>query len=681
VVRTLVRRLVTRRRLLEWETAAESELSVRKRTPVDIYLDWMPALALALGALVFFTGRRAFFAALPILLLWACSKWISMWLNLPSRALRSETSDKDELFLSGTVLRTWRYFAEFSTEEHNWLIPDNVQEEPAAVAGRMSPTNLGFLLNARQVACEFGFLTVPEFAEQTLRTLATMTKLPQSRGHLLNWYDTRTLEPLRPRFVSSVDSGNLVASLWTLQQGCLDLLQRPLLEKQLAQGLADHLRILVDQHAFPQKRFRTFLEQIRKRSWLQRLLAPSEEGLLESDLETKNPKYESHIHWFATESLSRVRNLRKAVQVYVPWMLPEFVPLWKDATLDFKFDSQSLTIERLPEVVDRLTARLQFALDHANGSGDRKALYQRLQAMLPDARSRALGLIEDLKQIAGTAGKFADEMDFRFLLDSRRKLLSLGFEVESGKHASACYDLLASEARIAVFVAIAKEDIPQDVWFLLGRSHTREHGFPVLLSWTGTMFEYLMPVLWMRTYPNTLLDNSRIAAVRLQQIYGAENGVPWGISESAYAKRDEAGIYQYQAFGLPDISLHQGDASALVISPYSTFLALHVDPSAALRNLRRMESDGWLGSYGFYEAADYSTTASRRSWRHRHELVRCWMAHHQGMSLIALANFLHDGVVQRWFHGDLRVQATELLLHEKPATNVKSLRQLYGAAA
>jgi cyclic beta-1,2-glucan synthetase len=681
VVRTLVRRLVTRQRLLEWETAAESELSVRKRTPVDIYLDWMPALALALGILVFFTARRAFFSALPILLLWAFSKWISMWLNLPSRALRSETPEKDELFLSATALRTWRYFAEFSTEEHHWLIPDNVQVEPAVVAGRMSPTNLGFLLNARQVACEFGFLTVPEFAEQTLRTLATVAKLSRSHGHLLNWYDTRTLEPLRPQFVSSVDSGNLVASLWTLRQGCLDLLQRPLLEKQLAEGLADHLRILVDGHAFPQKRFRTFLEQIKKKSWLQRLLAPSEEGLLESDLETKNPKYEADVHWFATESLSRVRNLRKAVQVYVPWMLPDFVPLWKDATLNFKFDAQSMTIQRLPEVVDQLAARLQFALDHANGSGESKTLYQRLQAMLRDARSRALALIEDLEQIADTAGKFADEMDFRFLLDPRRKLLSLGFEVEAGKHASACYDLLASEARIAVFVAIAKEDIPQDVWFLLGRSHTREHGLPILLSWTGTMFEYLMPVLWMRTYPNTLLDNSRIAAVRLQQIYGGQKSVPWGISESAYAKRDDSGNYQYQAFGLPDISLHQGEPGCLVISPYSTFLALHVDPTAALRNLRRMEGEEWLGPYGFYESADYSTTSGRRSWRHRHELVRCWMAHHQGMSLIALANFLHDGVVQRWFHADRRVQATELLLHEKPATNVKSLRQLYGAAA
>jgi cyclic beta-1,2-glucan synthetase len=678
VVRTLVRRLVTRRRLLEWETAAETELSSRKRTPVDTYLDWMPALALGLGVLVFFARHRAFYAALPILLLWGCSKWISMWLNLPSRPNQNETSDKDELFLSSVGLRTWRYFAEFSTAEHNWLIPDNVQQEPAAIAARISPTNLGFLLNARQVACEFGFLTVPEFAEQSLRTLATVAKLPRSHGHLLNWYDTRTLQPLKPRFVSAVDSGNLVASLWTLQQGCLDLLHRPLLERQLAEGLADHLRILVDRDAFPQKRLRIFQSQMKKKSWLPRLLAPSEEGLLEIDSAKVEPKHEAEVRWFAVESLSRLRNLRKAVQVYVPWMLPEFVPLWNDSTLNFKFDSQSLTIARLPEIVDALSSRLQFAVDHANGSGERKALYQRLQAMLPEARSRAVGLIKDLKQVASQAGTFADNMDFRFLLDPRRKLLSLGLDLETGKLPSACYDLLASEARIAVFSAIAKEDIPQDVWFLLGRSHTREHGLPVLLSWTGTMFEYLMPVLWMRTYPNTLLDNSRIAAVRLQQIYASEKGVPWGISESAYAKRDEAGNYQYQAFGLPHISLRTGEPEALVISPYSTFLALTVDPTGAMRNLRRMAADDWLGAYGFYEAADYFSS-NRRSWRHRHEIVRCWMAHHQGMSLLAMANFLHDGVVQRWFHNERRVQATELLLHEKPAANVR--REFDGAAA
>ena len=316
---------------------------------------------------------------------------------------------------------------------------------------------------------------------------------------------------------------------------------------------------------------------MKKKNWLPRLLAPSEEGLLEIDSADVGPKHEAEVRWFAAEALSRLRHLRKAVQVYAPWMLPEFIPLWNDSTLEFKFDSQSLTLERLPEVVDTLTSRLQFAIEHANGSGERKALYQQLQAVLPEARSRALELIRDLKQIAAASAKLANDMDFRFMLNPRRKLLSLGFDVESGKLPTACYDLLASEARIAVFAAIAKEDIPQDVWFLLGRSHTREHGLPVLLSWTGTMFEYLMPGLWMRTYPNTLLDNARTAAVRLQQIYAGEKGVPWGISESAYAKRDEGGIYQYQAFGLPRLALRNEESESLVISPYSTFLALQVD--------------------------------------------------------------------------------------------------------
>ncbi len=675
VVRTLVRRMVTRRRLLEWETAAETELSKTRRTPVDLYLDWLPVLALALGLLVFFAGRRAFFAALPILLLWGCSKWISMWLNLPPRSTRNESSEKDELFLSRVALRTWRYFAEYSTKEHNWLIPDNVQEQPPAIAARVSPTNLGLLLNARQVACEFGFLTVPEFAEQTLRTLDTVARIPKSRGHLFNWYDTRTLCPLAPRFISSVDSGNLLASLWTLQQGCRELLQRPLLERQLAEGLADHLRILVDRHAFPHKRFRIFEKQMQKRSWLQRLLAPSEEGLLGIDAGPVNPKFEPDVRWFAAESLTRLRNLRRAVQVYAPWMLPEFVPLWKDPALNFKFDAHSLTIQRLPEVVDTLTSRLQLALEHANGAGERKALYQRLQAMLPEARSRAAELIQRLQSIAETAGNLADAMDFRFLLDPRRKLLAIGFDVEQNQRAAACYDLLASEARIAVFAAIAKEDIPQDVWFQLGRTHTREHGIHVLLSWTGTMFEYLMAVLWMRTYPNTLLDNSRTAAVRLQQIYAAEKGIPWGISESAHAQRDEAGTYQYYAFGLPSLALRKSESDPLVISPYSTFLALNADPGASLRNLRRMENEEWLGPYGFYEAVDYTPVPGRRSWRQRHEVVRCWMAHHQGMSLLAAANFLHDGVVQRWFHSERRVQATELMLHEKSASHIRAMRE------
>jgi cyclic beta-1,2-glucan synthetase len=263
-------------------------------------------------------------------------------------------------------------------------------------------------------------------------------------------------------------------------------------------------------------------------------------------------------------------------------------------------------------------------------------------------------------------------MDFAFLLDEQRLLLSVGFDAQSEQLQPYCYNLLATEPRTAVFIAIAKEDIPQDCWFRLDRPFTSDHGRPVLLSWTGTMFEYLMPSIWMRTYPKTLLDRASVAAVRSQQAYAENKKIPWGISESACARRNEAGDYHYEAFGVPSLALKKSESDPLIVSPYSTFLALSVDRKAALSNLHRMDALGWFGPYGFYEAVDY-TDSRRFRLGPRYDLVRSWMVHHQGMSLLALANFLRDNVVQRWFHSDRRVQATELLLQEKPVSHVGAM--------
>jgi len=274
-------------------------------------------------------------------------------------------------------------------------------------------------------------------------------------------------------------------------------------------------------------------------------------------------------------------------------------------------------------------------------------------------------LIQDLQSLAADAGKLAEEMEFGFLWNRQRKMMSIGFESEKDQIHSACYDLLASESRLGTFIAIAKDEVPSETWFLLSRTHTTDQGRPVLISWTGTMFEYMMPTLWMRSYPGTILDRSHHSAVLSHQAFTATKRIPWGISECAYAERNAEGHYGYHAFGVPQLAIFHGDLEALVISPYSTFLALNVSPPASLSNLRRMQQDGWLGSYGFYESADY-TSSRDRSWRHERELVRCWMAHHQGMTLLALGNFLADGIVQTWFHSHPRVQATELLLHERP---------------
>ncbi|HTA22943.1 MAG TPA: glucoamylase family protein [Terriglobales bacterium] len=672
VVRTLVRRLLTRQRLLQWETAAQAELAGYKRTVLDIYLDCTPALAMGLFLLIWFVRRSALPAALPILVLWAGSKPVSLWLNRPPRAPRKPASAKDQRFLRLSALRIWRYFAEFSTEEHHWLIPDNVQEEPASIAPRISPTNLGFLLNARQVACEFGYLTVPEFAQQTLRTLETVLQLQKYRGHLFNWYDTRSLAPLPPAMVSTVDSGNLVASLWTLRRGCLELLGKPLLQTELANGFLDHLHLLANLHAMPRRRLSALKKARQRQDWLPCLLGIPDALFEEVHERTSKPKHVA-AKWFADAAEERIKQVMRTVQLYAPWTLPEFAALTDDSGIRLHHHAD-MTLERVPDFIAILTIHLQAAASRGESNG----LPQRLLALLPEARSRVLRLMEDLRLIADQAGALADEMDFGFLLDPHRRLLSVGFDVDTEKLHPACYDLLATESRIAVFTAIAKDDIPQETWFLLGRPHALDRGRAILLSWTGTMFEYLMPALWMRIYPNTLLERASVAAVKLQRDYAAERRIPWGISESAYFRTDESGNYQYYAFGVPQLAARKLDQDASVISPYSSFLALHVDSASALKNLRNMQNRRWLGPYGFYEAVDFDPKR-RLSWLRGCELVRCWMAHHQGMSLLSIANFLHDDVVQRWFHSHPRVQATELLLQEKPATHVRTVRRTKAA--
>jgi len=666
VVRTMVRRLFTQRRLLQWETAAQAELAGEKRTVLDIYLSWTPALALAVFVILWFANSAALWAASPILLLWALSNPISVWLNRPPRTPRREISARNHWLLRQAALQTWRYFAEFSNEEHHWLIPDNLQEEGTRIAARISPTNLGLLLNARQVACTMGYLTVPEFAQQTLRTMATVAQLQSYRGHLLNWYDTKTLAPLQPEFVSSVDSGNLVASLWALERGCLELLDKPLLQPELQDGFLDHAYLLTNLGAMSRGKFATMRKELKQQNWLKYLLDIPDAALKEIHQPASRSKHASETKWFRSQADERIRQICRAAQLYAPWMLPEFAALKGDGVIypQGQF-GEKLELERTPEFIDELEVRLKSAAD-SSPDAERNALCAELIALLPDARAHVIKLIGDIKAIAEQASKMAEEMDFEFLVSPTRELLSIGYDVPAKQLHAACYDLLASEARTAFFVAIAKDDIAQESWFQLGRSTMMDRGMTGLLSWTGTMFEYLMPALWMRIYPNTLLERAAITAVRSQRAYADDKGIFWGISESSCFKEDDCGNYQYHAFGVPQLAVHKVDVDGPVISPYSTMLALPIDSSAALRNLQRLRRRGALGSYGFYEAVDFNPSRVRSRYR-RSELVRCWMAHHQGMSLLAMANFLHDDIVQRWFHSHPRVQATELLLQEKPA--------------
>jgi cyclic beta-1,2-glucan synthetase len=505
IVRSVARILFTGRRLLEWETAAESEAAAGPKSTVDVYLEWTPWIALALAAAIWRVRPSVLPVAAPVLAMWIASRAFSGWLNRRPRSGRCELGIEDQQLLETAGESICRFFRDWSSPATNWLIPDNVREDGAAEM-RLSPTNLGLLLDARIAAVRLGMMPLAEFVFETRQTLDRAALLEKFRGHLFNWYDVTTLAPLPPRFVSTVDSGNLAAALWTLKQAALAFAAEP-----------------------------------------------------------------------------------------------------------------------------------------------------------PATRGLTIDLGAELARIAATAHDLVRDMDFGFLYHERKKALSVGFNATTGRAEVSCYDLLASEARIACFVAIAKGDIPQEAWFSLGRGHTLSRGERVLISWTGTMFEYLMPALWMRTYPGTIAERSLSAAVRVQREYARRKGVPWGISESACLS--PGGEYGYAPFGIPELALKRMDEEKLVISPYSTFLAALMDPTAAVENLRRLEEFGWSGRYGFYEAVDYSRAGG--------EPIRMWMAHHQGMSLLAIAALLADNPIQEYFHAEPLVRATELLLHERvPAASL-----------
>ncbi len=660
--RSSYRCAVSRQRLLEWETAAEAELGLHKRTSLDLYLAFTPVIASAIGAVLLLVRPPAFWVALPILVLWACGRALSVWLDRPPRQARNTVTAADKVFLRLAALRTWRYFAEFSSSEHHWLIPDSVQEEPERIAARVSPTNLGFLLNARQIACELGYVTVPEFVEQTRRTFETMSKLRRYRGHFLNWYDTRTLAPEPPLFVSSVDSGNLAASLIALKVGCTALLEKPLLSPSLVEGYVDYLRELSESEFLPVVEAKSFFAR-ENLPWVERLVTLVSEPFPDVDplhlgrVDRATPSLEAELHL-------RREQVHKIFTHYMPWLLPEF------GFLRRRFGTESGTdnipsLVQLPGFVQRLQEQLsQDATQSPTSNGDRKQR-ERLLALLSGAYERSISLAHDLRTIATQTERWVMDMDFGFLLEKRRKLLSVGYHLNTGTLDLACYDLLASEARIAAFIAIGKGDVPQETWFRLGRAHVPTRGGPpTLISWAGTMFEYLMPAIWMRSHYDTLLRQSMKGAVRAQKAYAAARQIPWGISEAGYAELTDAGMYHYAAMGVPELALRDRVPEKLVVAPYASAMALAVAPADALDNLHRMAELGWLRTYGFYEAADFGAINTPHA--QNPSLVRAWMAHHQGMILLSIGNLLCGNVIQEWFHGDARVRATELLLHERP---------------
>ncbi|PZR71636.1 MAG: glycosyl transferase [Chthoniobacterales bacterium] len=638
IYRTLFRLFVRRRRLLEWVTAAQVKVSNRFGL-FGMYL-WMSggvALAVVAGAIIVFWEPRAWLVAAPFITLWILSPLIAQWASLPLCGSSIPVSETDAKALRHSARRTWRFFEQFVTAEHHHLPPDNFQEDPKpVVAHRTSPTNIGLYLLSVIAARDFGWIGTHESVDRLEATLASMKSLERFRGHFYNWYDTHDLHPLDPKYISAVDSGNLAGHLIALGSACREMIAGPPVAPQWLDGIEDGLELTRQSlHLLPDDKRTHIVTRDHLADALDVLSATLVTIRQSGDVSTLH-ELKSHAETVVdiARTLSAERSDNASVEL-----------LTCASALQASISSHERDLQNDDPVAIDLLQR---------SAGVAQSLKKRLEAVLELSRT------------------IFEEMKFDLLFDPDRQLLSIGYRVAEGALDASYYDLLASEARLASFVAIAKGDVPTRHWFHLGRTVTSVSGDAALVSWSGSMFEYLMPNLVMRPPPGCLIDDTNHNVVRRQEEYGAERGLPWGVSESAYNARDLEFTYQYSSFGVPGLGLKRCLGDDAVVAPYATALAAMLAPDAAVRNFARLEDAGARGRYGWYEALDY--TASRVPENAKVAVVRCYMAHHQGMTLVALANGLRDGAMRARFHAEPIIQATELLLQERTPRDVDAFR-------
>jgi cellobiose phosphorylase len=614
--RTLWRLLVSHKRLLEWQTASQVEQTTARAgalSPSYLTLAWLVPGILLLGALATFLvdgplPRRLTLSAAAIIILWLLAPAMVRLLDGPILQAREKLRSSGRATVLRYALLHWRYFDRFVDQKTHWLAPDNYQEYPEPqLAMRTSPTNIGLQLISVVSACDLGFLSIDDATTRLERALATLDQLPRFRGHFYNWYSLSDLQILAPGYISTVDSGNLAGHLIALRQACIELAQRPRRTPAPAPILHAATQIVLD-----------LLDLSGHTERRRAVLGPRIEALKALHLQLGRPAPSSS----------------------------------NDLLRDVELELTALSA---------VVGGQEDGDEVAHWIGWTLAFLGRQHPTAGAFASDELAISARLMKVAERAYRFALDMEFGFLYDPQRKLMTIGYHPSTHTPDGSFYDLLASESRLASFLAIAQGDVPVEHWFRLGRPLTQAAGETLLVSWSGSMFEYLMPNLVLRSYPQTVLDQTSAAVVRRQISYGTERGVPWGVSESAYNLLDRHGTYQYRAFGVPDIALKRGLSRDLVIAPYASALTLGLEPTEALRNLRHIEELGGLGPYGFRDAFDYT----RPDPGARYALVRNYMAHHIGMSLVALANVLTGDGWPRRFHADALVRSAELLLHER----------------
>jgi cellobiose phosphorylase len=713
-------RLITRRNLLEWQTASDAGSRAGTTLASTFLAMWTaPVASAAVAALLAWRVMSGDMQASPesiaveglLLAAWFVSPAILWYLGRPTLPPSDGVNDRQRLFLRKTARRTWEYFARFASAGNHWLPPDNFQQDPPiGEAPRTSPTNMGMSLLSNLAAWDFGYVSVGTLLDRTSKAFQTMEELPRHRGHFLNWYDTQTLEPAPPRYVSTADSGNLSGVLVALKTGLAELGDRPILPPRWRQGLEDVLGIVLEElrrsenAETPEAVRTTVVGQMELlRSAGDTLSAAygtlSALAAAAAQMEPMAPP-ESEIAYWLGAVRRQSEDLRADLDWLAPWLQSKcdagVSPACGEAILASPDDVAQGSTPGKNKDADKMSATHEGKMPASPTAqpfplGDSIPSLRDLagpanstptaQAAGGDAfelaREHAIGRIAVMEDLAQRCGEMS-EMDLDFLYDPEHKLLSIGYNVDAHQRDPGFYDLLASESRLCSFLGIARGQVPLEHWFHLGRQLAPGGRAAVLISWSGSMFEYLMPLLLMPNYDATLLDQSCREAVARQERYGLRHGVPWGISESCYNQLDSHKAYQYRAFGVPGMGLKHGLHDDLVVAPYATVLAMMIDPGAACANLEAMVEQGFLGRYGFYEAADY--TPDRVPPGQNFSLVRSHMAHHSGMSLLALDQALLSQPMHGRFLSDPRIRASLLLLQERiPLAEVRTRIEMTSA--
>lgn len=591
IIKTLTRVLFTKKNMLEWTTAADMELLLKNSVRSFYRFMWEgPVFGLIVLLFSFFIQHREVYSSVILLFIWTLAPLVAFYISQGIEEKSEGLNEEDFELLRRICRKTWAFYEDFAGSEDNYLPPDNYQELPTKViAHRTSPTNIGFLLLSTLAAKDLGFIRVGEMLDLLDKTISTIEKMEKWNGHLFNWYETKNLRLLCPRYVSTVDSGNFLGDLITIASSLQN--QDDLKEDVfvLLNGLYDTADMINHENS---------KDKLLNLQELKHLI---------------HKKDDKNIKKVIEELRSELVKLEGSEDAY-----------WKSKIL---------------KSVDRVSSLL-------DGDSIGK----------DDIRIKSENLLNRINYIIR-------EADFKYLYNPERQLFSIGYNYEENRLTGSYYDLLASEARLTSYIAIAKGDVPVIHWERLGRKLVKIEGYRGLVSWTGTMFEYLMPLLLIKSFRGTILDETYEFVVQNQIKHGKLRQIPWGVSESGFNDFDISLNYQYKAFGIAELALKRGLENDVVIAPYASAMAVMVSPKDAVENIRKLIKRGFYGRYGLFEAVDF--TPSRIYDEKEYSIVQSYMAHHQGMSMIAIVNMLCNNIMQRRFHADMKIAAAELLIQER----------------